>query len=87
VLGVAGLELELARRLRHLLEHELGVEEDLLVLHALAGLLEVVDRLGQHEFHAELRDDPPPAAVERVDRLLAEDFVAGHPVDEHELLP
>jgi hypothetical protein len=83
VLGIARLELELARRLRDLLEHEFRIEEDLVALDALARLREELDRLGKQEFHAELGDDAAPAPVERVHRLLAEDLVAGHFVDEH----
>ena len=51
----------------------------------LARLREHLDRLRQHELHADLRDDPPPAAVERGDRVLGEDLVPRHPVDEHAL--
>ena len=83
LLRVARLQVELARRLGDLLEHELGVEEDLLALDLLAGRAEVLDRLGQHELDAQLGDDPPPAAVEDVHRLLAQDVVAGHLVDVH----
>jgi hypothetical protein len=81
--GVAGGEVELARRLGDLLEHELGVEEDLVVLDLLARGAEVLDRLWKHELDAELGDDPPPAAVEDAHRLLAQDLVAGHLVDVH----
>ena len=81
--GLRACEVELARRLGDLLEHELGVEEDLLALDLLARRAEVLDRLGEHELDAQLGDDPPPAAVEDVHRLLAEDLVAGHLVDVH----
>ena len=81
---VARLELELARRLGDLLEDELGVEADaVLVLDDLAGGAQQLDRLGQQELDPELGDDPPPAAVEHVHRVLAEDLVARHRVDEH----
>jgi hypothetical protein len=83
-LGVARQELELARRLRHLLEDEVGIELDPdVVLDRLAGLPEQLDRLGEHELDAQLADDPPPAAIEHLHRVLAEDLVARHCVDEH----
>ena len=81
---VAGLQLELPGRLGHLLEDELGVEADpVLLLDDLARVTEQLDRLGQQELDAQLGDDPPPAPVQDGHRLLAEDLVAGHGVDEH----
>ena len=85
---VAGLQLELAGRLGHLLEDELGVEADaVLVLHDLAGAAQELDRLGQQELDPELGHDPPPAPVEHCHRVLAEDLVAGHVVDEQAATP
>ncbi|MEZ5094786.1 MAG: hypothetical protein R2731_00780 [Nocardioides sp.] len=83
VLGVARLNVELARGLGHLLEHEVGVEEDLVVLHPLPRGPEQVERPGIHELHAELGHEPPPAAVEGGHRLLGQDLVARHLVVEH----
>ncbi len=81
---VARLQLELARRLGDLLEDPLGVEPDaVLVLHDLPRAAQELDRLGQQELDPELGDDPPPAAVERRHRVLGEDLVSGHAVDEH----
>ena len=45
--GLRADEVELARRLGDLLEHELGVEEDLLALDLLARGAEVLDGLGR----------------------------------------
>src|SRR5689334_7415978 len=88
VLGVARLPLELARRLRHLLEHELGIEEHAVAVdHLLTGLAELLDGLVEQELDADLRDDPAPAAVQHGHGVLAEDLVARHGVDEHALLP
>jgi hypothetical protein len=85
---VAGLQVELRRGLGHLLEDPLGVEAHaVLVLDDLAGTAQQLDRLGQEEFDPELGHDPPPAAVERGHRVLGEDLVAGHVVDEHGVLP
>ena len=81
--GVAGLEVELPRRLGHLLEHEVGVEEDRVVLDPLAGLAEQVERPVVHELDADLGHQPAPALVERGHRVLGEDLVARHAVDEH----
>ena len=62
---------------------EVGVEPDaVLVLDDLPGAAQQLDRLGQQELDPELGDDPPPAAVEHRHRVLAEDLVARHRVDE-----
>ena len=82
-LGIAGLQVEFPRRLRHLLEQELRIEHDLLAVHLLAGLAELVERLVEKELDADLADDPAPAPVEDRHRVLAEDFVAGQRVHEH----
>ena len=88
VIGIARLELELARRLGHLLEDELGVEADaVLVLDDLPGAAEQLDRLREQELDSEFGDDPSPAAVEHVHRVLAEDLVARHRVHVHGWLP
>ena len=42
--GLRACDVELARRLRDLLEHEVGVEEDGVVLDPLPGLAEQVER-------------------------------------------
>ena len=83
VLGVAGLEVELTRRLRGLLEHEVGVQEDRAVLHALSGLAEQVERAVVHELDTDLGHQPTPALVEGRHRVLGQHLVAGHPVAEH----
>ena len=76
------------RRLGDLLEDELGVEADsILVLDDLSGLAQQLDGLGKQELDPELGDDPPPATVEHVHRVLAEDLVAWHRVYEHGGLP
>ena len=80
---VAGLHVELPRRLGHLLQHELGVEEDHLAVHLLAGLAEQLHRLRLGELHPDLRDDPPPALVQHADRVGGQDLVARHRVAEH----
>ena len=54
VLAVAGLDVELARRLRHLLHHEVGVEHDVLPVDLLPRLGEHLDGLRQDELHADL---------------------------------
>jgi hypothetical protein len=80
---VAGLEVELARRLRDLLEDELGVEPDaVLVLERLAGAGEQLDGLGEQELDPDLGHQASPAAVDHGHRVFAEDLVAGHGVDE-----
>ena len=74
-------------RLRDLLEDEVGVEADaVLALDDLAGGAQDLDRLGQQELDAELADDPPPAAIEHLHRVLAEDLVARQCIDEHPVL-
>ena len=47
--GVARLDVELARRLGHLLQHPVGVEEDVVALDLLARGAEQVERLGLQE--------------------------------------
>ncbi len=64
---VAGLHVELARRLGHLLQHELRVEPDDVVLDLLARPAEQLHRLRLGELHADLGDDPPPALVQHGD--------------------
>ena len=70
-------------RLRHLLEHELRVEEDRVVLDPLAGLAEQLERRSAVELDADLGDQPAPAGVEHGHRVLGEDLVARHRVAEH----
>ncbi len=82
-LGIARLQVELARRLGDLLEQEVGVEAHAVALHRLPGATEELERLVAPELDAELRDDAPPATLERRERLLAEDLVARHSVDQH----
>jgi len=74
-LGVARLQLELARRLRNLLEDPVGVELHELALDLLAGRFEDRERLRVEELDSELADDPPPAALQLLDRGLVEDLV------------
>ena len=83
VLGIARLHVELARRLRDLLEHEVRIELDEEPVDVLTRALELRRRLRHRELDPELGDDPPPAAVERRDGVLGEDLVARHPVHEH----
>ena len=84
LLGVARLQVELARGLGHLLEHELRVEDHAIAVDdLLAGGPEGLDRLVEQELDSDLRGDPPPAAVEHRHGVLAEDLVARHRVDEH----
>ena len=86
--GVARLHVVGRRRLGDLLEHEVRVEEDGVVLDALARAAEQLQGLRVHELDAELRDDPAPPLVEHGDRVLREDLVPGHAVHEHRgLLP
>ena len=66
-----------------LLEHEVGIEEDRVLLDPLAGRPEEVERAVAHELHADLRDQPPPPPVELGKGVLAEHVVAGHLVLEH----
>ena len=81
--GVAGLHVERPRRLRDLLEDEVGIEPDAVALGAHPGLGEEVDGLGQDELDAELAHDPLPPALERLDRVRREDLVTRQLVDEH----
>jgi hypothetical protein len=78
---VAGLHVELARGLGHLLEHELRVELDDLAVGLLPGLAEQLDRLGLGELDADLGHDAPPAPVQDADGIFREDLVPGHAVD------
>jgi hypothetical protein len=83
VVGVAGLQLELARDLGDLLEDELGIEADaVLVLDDLPGRPQQLDGLGEQELDSELGDDSPPALVEHLHRVLGEDLATEHGVDE-----
>ena len=86
MLRVPRLDVELARRLRHLLEHEVGIELDQVAVDLLAGRRERVHGLREQELDPELGDDPPPAAVERRNGVLGEDLVARHPVHEQLLI-
>jgi hypothetical protein len=79
---VARLQVELARRLRHLLEHEVGIEEDRVALDLLPGLAEQLERALVHELDADLGHQPAPTGLERRHGVLAEDLVARHAVDE-----
>ncbi len=81
---VAGVHRELARRLRDLLEQEVGVEShDAVVRHVLARVAQPLLRLRQVEADADLRHQPAPAALEGVHRLVGQDVVAGHAIHEH----
>src|SRR4029453_8841010 len=81
---VARLQIELARGLGDLLEHELRIElDEVVALARLARRAEQLDGPGDHDFNPEPGDNPPPAPIEDVNRVLAEDLVAGHGVDEH----
>ena len=80
---VAGLEVELTRRLRDLLEHEVGVQEDGAVLDPLPGCAEQVERSVVQELDADLGHQPTPALVEGRHRVLGQHLVTGHPVAEH----
>ena len=82
-LGVPGLQHEGGGRIPDLLEDPVGVELDELAVDLLSGLLEVVERLRMEELDAELADDPPPAALQLLDRGLVEDLVPRHLVDQH----
>ena len=83
VLGVAGLHVELPRRLGHLLEDEVGVEEDGVALDPLPRLAEQLERALVHELDADLGHQPAPALVERGHRVLGQHLVARHRVAEH----
>ena len=80
---VARLHVELPRRLRDLLEHEVRVELDVLALDGLPVRAEDLERAIVVELHAELADDAPPAPIEGGHGVLGEDLVARHLVDEH----
>ena len=82
-LRVPGLELELGRRFRDLLEDPVRIEPDELALDLLAFAAEVVERLFAQELDPELADDAAPAAVELGQRRLVEDLVPRHRVDQH----
>ena len=60
-----------------------GSRIDLLAVDLLAGGAKGLERLVEQELDPDLGDDPPPAAIEDRHRVLAEDLVAGHRVDEH----
>ena len=82
-LRVPRLNVELGRRLRDLLDHEVGIEFHELTVHVLARRSERLDRVVVEELDPELAHDPPPAAVEGRHRVLGEDLVARHAVYEH----
>ena len=82
-LRVARLQVELARRLRDLLEDPVWVELHELPVDVLTGIAQGVDRLVVQEVDAELADDPAPAAVELLHRRVVEDLVARQLVDQH----
>ena len=65
---IAGLQVELTRRLRHLLEDPVGIELDELAFDLLPGGCERGDRLVVQEVDAELGDDAAPAAIELLHR-------------------
>ena len=85
--GLRACSVELARRLRDLLEDPVRVELDELALDLLARRLEVRERLVVEELDPELADDPPPAALELLHGRLVEDLVARHLVDQHARSP
>src|SRR5690348_1586318 len=82
-LRVARLQLELRRRLRHLLEDPVRVELDELALDVLARGLEDVERLLVQELDPELAHDAAPAALELLHGEVVEDLVPRHLVDQH----
>ena len=82
-LGVARLQVELRRRERDLLEHEVRIEEHDLPLDALPCVAQGFERLRMVELDADVGENPAPAALERRDRVVVEDLVSGHPVHEH----
>src|SRR6185437_3623916 len=84
---VARLHVELTRRLRHLLQHALGIELDHVAVHLLPRLAEQLHRLRLGELDPDLGDDPPPAAVQHPDRVGGEDLIPRHRVDEHRHTP
>jgi hypothetical protein len=83
VLRVAGLYVELARRLGDLFEYEVRVELHAVVLDGLPGLAEQRERLVGHELDTDLGDDPAPALVEHPQRVGGQDLVPRHGVAEH----
>src|SRR4051812_5515174 len=82
-LAVSRLEVELGRRLRHVLGHELRVEPDEPPIDPLACGAEEFECLVAVELNPDLRHEAPPAAVEDSHRLVREDLVPWHRVDEH----
>ena len=85
-LRIPGLEVELAWRLRYLLEDPVRVEADELALDLLPGVLEDLEGVRVEKLDSELADDAPPAALELAEGSLVEDLVAGHVVDQHSSL-
>ena len=83
VVVVARLDVELARRLRDLREHELGIEEDLVLLDPLPGLTEQGEGAVVHELHADLAHQASPPGVQLRHRVFREHLVARHAVAEH----
>ena len=83
-LRVPRLQVELARRLRDLLEDPVGVELHELALDLLARRRGSASSASSvEELDPELADDAPPAALELLHRRLVEDLVARHLVDQH----
>ena len=84
---VARLQVELARRLRDLLDDPVWVEPHELPVDVLTGIAQGVDRLVVQEVDAELAHDPAPAAVELLHRRVVEDLVPRELVDQQGLGP
>ena len=82
-LGIARLEVELARRLRDLLENPVRVEPHELAVDLLPRGPQRGERLVMQEVDAEFAHDAPPAAVELLHRRLVEDLVPRQLIDEH----
>ena len=80
---VSRLHIELTGSLGNLLQHELRVQEDLVLLDLLSRGTEEVKGLLLHELDAELGEDPFPATIQGRDGVLGEDLVPGHSIDEH----